>query len=69
MKHLTSLVAASLIVSTAQAADLRIGIQEDPDLLDPALSRGFVDRIVFTALCDKLIDIGPKLEYVPQLAT
>jgi peptide/nickel transport system substrate-binding protein len=52
-----------------QAADLRIGIQEDLDPLDPALSRGFVDRIVFTALCDKLVDIGPKLDYVPQLAT
>ena len=69
MKLLTSIVAASLIASTAYAADLRIGIQEDPDLLDPALSRGFVDRIVFTALCDKLVDIGPKLDYLPQLAT
>jgi peptide/nickel transport system substrate-binding protein len=52
-----------------QAADLRIGIQEDPDLLDPAQAGSFVDRIVFTALCDKLVDIGPKLDYVPQLAT
>ena len=26
-------------------------------------------RIVFTSLCDKLIDIDPKLHFVPQLAT
>lgn len=53
----------------ASAAELRIGLESDPDALDPAKSRTFVGRIVFTALCDKLIDVNEKLEFVPQLAT
>ena len=48
---------------------LRIGLREDPDILDPTLARTFVGRIVFASLCDKLFDINEKLEIVPQLAT
>ncbi len=48
---------------------LRIGLQDDPDQLDPARARTFVGRIVFASLCDKLVDITPELEFVPQLAT
>src|SRR6201994_2760905 len=47
---------------------LRIGIAEDPDVLDPTLSRTYVGRIVFSAVCDKLFDIDEKLHIVPQLA-
>src|SRR5579863_943013 len=47
---------------------LHIGLQEDPDILDPTLARTFVGRIVFMALCDKLFDITPDLKIVPQLA-
>src|SRR3984957_12644442 len=54
---------------SAGAQTLRIGLQEDPDRLDPAQSATFVGRIVFAAVCDKLIDIDAKLNYVPQLAT
>lgn len=53
----------------AFAADLRIGLQEDPDILDPDQSRTFVGRIVYASLCDKLVDITPELEIVPMLAT
>ncbi|MBV9826992.1 MAG: ABC transporter substrate-binding protein [Alphaproteobacteria bacterium] len=53
----------------ASAQTLRIGLAEDPDALDPTMSRTFVGRIVFASLCDKLIDISPKLDFVPQLAT
>src|SRR5689334_12663766 len=53
----------------AAAQTLRIGLQEDPDRLDPAQGGTFVGRIVFAALCDKLIDIDAKLGYLPQLAT
>ncbi len=53
----------------AQAQNLRIGLAEDPDVLDPTLARTFVGRIVFAALCDKLFDIDEKLNIVPQLAT
>jgi peptide/nickel transport system substrate-binding protein len=48
---------------------LRIGLQEDPDRLDPAQGGTFVGRIVFAALCDKLLDIDASLNYRPQLAT
>jgi peptide/nickel transport system substrate-binding protein len=48
---------------------LRIGLAEDPDILDPTLARSFVGRIVFASLCDKLVDIDEKLNIVPQLAT
>jgi peptide/nickel transport system substrate-binding protein len=53
----------------AAAQVLRIGLADDPDMLDPSMSRTFTGRIVFAALCDKLIDIDPDLGLVPQLAT
>jgi peptide/nickel transport system substrate-binding protein len=48
---------------------LRIGLAEDPDLLDPTLGSSFVGRIVYAAMCDKLFDLDEKLNIVPQLAT
>src|SRR6185369_1967619 len=48
---------------------LRIGIGDDPDVLDPSLSRTYTARIVFSSICDKLFDIDEKLNVVPQLAT
>lgn len=62
----------ALLPAVAWAQDtstLRIGLREDPDLLDPTLGSSYVGRIVFAGLCDKLFDITPKLEIVPQLAT
>jgi peptide/nickel transport system substrate-binding protein len=47
---------------------LRIGLAEDPDILDPTMARTYVGRIVFAAFCDKLFDIDEKLNIVPQLA-
>lgn len=70
MKKLILALAASCAMAIqAQAADLRIGLESDPDALDPDKSRTFVGRIVFTAMCDKLVDITPDLKIVPQLAT
>jgi peptide/nickel transport system substrate-binding protein len=60
-------LALAALSSTAQT--LRIGLAEDPDVLDPSLARSFVGRIVFASLCDKLVDIDEKLNIVPQLAT
>lgn len=59
----------ALAGTAAVAQDLRIGLQEDPDVLDPHRARTYVGRIVFTSLCDKLVDIDEKLHFVPQLAT
>ena len=47
---------------------LRIGLAEDPDVLDPSFGRTYVGRLVFASLCDKLFDIDDKLNVVPQLA-
>src|SRR3954470_19966123 len=64
--------AAALCLSVASGAQaqstLRIGLAEDPDILDPTLARTYVGRIVFASFCDKLFDIDEKLNIVPQLA-
>lgn len=69
MKKKLVLALALTAVCAAQAQTLRIGLAEDPDVLDPTLARSFVGRIVFSSLCDKLLDIDEKLNPVPQLAT
>jgi peptide/nickel transport system substrate-binding protein len=67
-------LALSLALSAAMAGsafaqtNLRIGLAEDPDVLDPSLARTYVGRIVFSSICDKLFDIDEKLNIVPQLA-
>src|SRR5436190_1410455 len=65
-----AVTAAALLLSfEAQAqTTLRIGLAEDPDILDPTLARTYVGRIVFATFCDKLFDIDEKLNIVPQLA-
>ena len=62
-------VALSLCAASAGSQTLRIGLAEDPDVLDPTPARTFVGRIVFSALCDKLFDLDEKLNIVPMLAT
>ena len=63
-------VFALLFVATSvNSQTLRIGLAEDPDVLDPTRARTFVGRIVFAGLCDKLFDLDEKLNIVPQLAT
>jgi len=65
-----ALCAALLAMASgaALAQEMRIGLQEDPDVLDPHRARTYVGRIVFTSLCDKLIDVNEKLQFVPRLA-
>src|SRR6202166_17366 len=67
-----ALTAAALLLSLGAGVQaqttLRIGLAEDPDMLDPSLGRTYVGRIVFAAFCDKLFDIDEKLNIVPQLA-
>jgi peptide/nickel transport system substrate-binding protein len=67
-----AVTAAALLLplgATVQAqTTLRIGLAEDPDILDPTMARTYVGRIVFASFCDKLFDIDEKLNIVPQLA-
>ncbi len=66
---LAAAVAGALLALPAAAVELKIGLEDDADVLDPAQSQTFVGRIVYTALCDKLVDLSPDLKIVPQLAT
>jgi peptide/nickel transport system substrate-binding protein len=68
------LVILALLLSLAASpvaaqSTLRIGLNDDPDALDPTISRAYTGRLVFAALCDKLFDVTPDLKVVPQLAT
>jgi len=62
-------LAATVVALPGHAQTLRIGLAEDPDILDPTLARTFVGRVVFASMCDKLFDLDDKLNIVPQLAT
>ena len=63
--------AALLLLTTAAQAQgtLTIALRQDPDQLDPTLGSAYVSRIVYTAMCHKLIDVDEHLNLVPQLAT
>ena len=63
------LAAMLLLPSIASAQPLRVGLASDPDILDPTLSRTSAGRVVFSAMCDKLVEIDSKLNFIPQLAT
>lgn len=74
MSHVRVFVASLLLLLAtipAMAADntLRFALDQDPDPLDPAISGSYGDRIVTNWMCDQLLDVNDKLEYVPQLAT
>ncbi len=70
------LLALTLLLGIAMPAfaspsdnTLRIGLREDPDILDPTIGGSYVGRIVFAGMCDKLFDYNTNLDIVPQLAT
>jgi len=71
LRRLTLTLAIALLAAGPAAAQsvLRIGLNDDPDALDPTISRAYTGRLVFAAVCDKLFDVTPDLKIVPQLAT
>jgi len=69
MKRFVGGLVVLSLAASGLAQTVRVGLNEDPDILDPVLSRTYVGRIVFASLCDKLFDISQDLEIVPQLAT
>ncbi len=68
---LAAVLAAGLIFAagSAAAAELRIGMQEEPDALDPDQGGTYAGRVVFAGLFEKLVDIDQNLNFVAQLAT
>lgn len=66
MKLLLLLLA---LATPATAQTLTIALREDADVLDPTLGSAYVSRVVYAAMCDKLIDVDEHLNLVPQLAT
>jgi len=47
---------------------LKIGLQDDPDTLDPVSNWSFVGRHVLQSLCDKIVDIDQTGKIIPMLA-
>jgi peptide/nickel transport system substrate-binding protein len=67
-----ALLTAMLLLTggPAQAGGtLRWALDQDPDALDPAVSGSYGDRIVTNWMCDQLLDVNAKLDFVPALAT
>jgi peptide/nickel transport system substrate-binding protein len=57
-------------VAHAQGAKstLVVALNQDPDILDPSLSRTYVGRIIYEHMCEKLYEIDENLRIYPQLA-
>src|SRR5918994_7840893 len=55
-------------IADAQKKQLVVSLNQDPDILDPTLSRTYVGRIVFAQICEKLYEIDEQLRILPQLA-
>jgi peptide/nickel transport system substrate-binding protein len=67
------LALAALLLTLAPAAEaqkkqLVVALNQDPDILDPTLSRTYVGRIIFAQMCEKLYEIDESLNIFPQLA-
>src|SRR5262249_9853721 len=58
----------SASIAHAQKKTLVIALNQDPDILDPTLSRTYVGRIIYAQMCEKLYDIDANLKIFPQLA-
>jgi peptide/nickel transport system substrate-binding protein len=62
------LLAALPGTADAQKKTLTVALNQDPDVLDPTLSRTYVGRIVFAQICEKLYEIDEQLRILPHLA-
>src|SRR3989449_9146463 len=52
----------------AQKKTLVVGLNQDPDILDPTPARTYGGRIIFAQMCEKLYEIDENLRNHPQLA-
>ena len=58
----------SVAPAGAQKKALVVALNQDPDILDPTLSRTYVGRIIYAQMCEKLYEIDENLRIYPQLA-
>ncbi|HEV8441698.1 MAG TPA: ABC transporter substrate-binding protein [Methylomirabilota bacterium] len=58
----------SMATADAQKKTLVVALNQDPDVLDPTLSRTYVGRIIYSHMCEKLYEIDENLRIFPQLA-
>lgn len=68
-----ALLVALLLVAGIPPAEsakttLVVALNQDPDILDPSLSRTYVGRIIYEHMCEKLYEIDENLKIFPQLA-
>ncbi len=76
MKGLCTTVGLLAVVTLLGAAahaqspktTLVVALNQDPDILDPSLSRTYVGRIIYEHMCEKLYEIDEHLRIHPQLA-
>ena len=54
--------------AAAQQKNLRVGLSEDPDVLDPVLSRTGIASSILMSVCDTLLNWDPQRNVVPGLA-
>ena len=62
------LALTTAVPAEAQKKTLVVALNQDPDLLDPTLSRTYVGRIIFEHMCEKLYELDENLRIFPQLA-
>jgi peptide/nickel transport system substrate-binding protein len=67
-----SFVVLLLTMGVGQAQEqkktLVVALNQDPDILDPTLSRTYVGRIIYEHMCEKLYELDETLKIFPQLA-
>jgi peptide/nickel transport system substrate-binding protein len=74
MRSLATVILVAAVIGLAappghaQKKQIVVGLNQDPDILDPTLARTYVGRIVFSHICEKLYEIDEKLEIKPELA-
>jgi peptide/nickel transport system substrate-binding protein len=69
MRLVLVLVLQQLVLVSAQSQTLRVGLADDPDILDPATARLFASSLVLGPICDRLFVVSAAGQVEPQLAT
>ncbi len=64
-----TLAAVPFLAFAQDLPQLRVGMSQDADALDPTLSRAYVQRVATLNMCDGLFTYNDKLNIVPRLAT